>query len=180
MASFLASLLSTFQNQNPEAVVGNTSYGPAQARVTRTPVDYSTNLPTAGLFQSESPIHKIASAILPSVFPPGGHITINPSGTSDVGRTTRHEEIHAALDPINQSGQLDALNADNPAFTEAQPNTDIGEKNQEMPAYAGSGELSEVGVNPIISQAYIGKLRDQLFKLDPAMAKMYNKLSGGQ
>jgi len=151
-------------------------YGPAQARITRTPITFDTSLPTAGLYQTESPIHKIASAILPSLFQPGGKITINPEGTADLSKTTRHEEIHAALDKLNQSGKLDELAAQNPYYSQLKPNVDVGDMPAEMPAYIGTADNAELGIPDILSNKYYGKLVQQLQQLDPNLAKIYQRL----
>ena len=153
---------------------------PTVTPVTGIPIDYDESYANAGVYHPEGFIHKIASSILPSVFPPGGSITVNPKNTADVNKVITHESVHGLLNGLDASGQLQQLNSQNPYYSKiASAITDSqgGDPSTEAPAYAATGETSQLkGVNPIISQQYRDTLLKQLLKLDPNIGKMYQQL----
>lgn len=143
-------------------------------------VKYDKSLKTAGRYDPEGTIHSWLSGLLPSIFHPGGTITVNPDNSANVNTTVQHERVHAALDSLNGNGKLQQLNASNPFYKQVaakivlEPNTDA---NIEAPALAATGESSQMGIPPILSKQYMGYLQDQLFKLDPNLGQAYSKLA---
>lgn len=144
---------------------------------------YDKTLKTAGHYSPEGQLHSFLSSILPSLFHPGGTITVNPDNTSNVNTTLQHERVHALLNSINSNGQLDQFNETNPFYKQmaAKIMTEPGgNKSQEAPAYAATGETSQMGIPPVLSKQYNDYLKNQLFKLDPNLAQQYQKLSIAQ
>ena len=161
-----------------------TPANPLTAPYLNIPINYDSSEQEAGRFKSEGAIHKIASSILPSLFPPGGSISVNPNNTANVSNVIKHESVHALLDNINQSGKLDELNNQNPYYAKLKGSITPdfgGDPSTEMPAYAATGEINQLpNANPIISKQYRDTLMQQLLKLDPKLGKMYQQLAGGQ
>ena len=154
------------------------TYGPAQERRTRIPISFE-DIPTAGRYSPPSIIDKVLSIIPYFSNRAAGTIRVNPANTNDVSGVIRHEAIHGALNNINQSGQLDSLNAQNAAYKilAARFPRLAGEPNQEIPAYAATGETSSLGIDPSLVTPYITKLISQLQTLDPRLAEKYKELA---
>jgi hypothetical protein len=141
---------------------------------------YDKSVKTGGRFEEEGSIHSFLSKLLPSIFKPGGTIYVNPNNTANVPTTIQHEKIHALLNTMGNSGQLQKFNDANPFYKQVaakiglEPN---GSTNIEAPAYTATGEASQFGVPPVLSQQYNDYLRKQLFQLDPGLAGQFQKLS---
>jgi hypothetical protein len=144
-------------------------------------VVYDKSLKTAGHYSPEGMFHAFLSSMVPSLFHPGGTITINPDNTANVNTTIQHERVHALLNSINSNGTLDQLNNQNPFYKQVaakimtEPGGDVS---QEAPAYAATGETGQMGIPPVLTKQYNDYLKNQLFKLDPNLASAYQKLSG--
>jgi hypothetical protein len=143
-------------------------------------VTTNTSLPTAGKWTPESPLHSLASSVLPGLIHPGGLITVNPNNTASVERTIQHEKVHALLGKLDDDGTLDKLNASNPYYQHVaskillEPGTSAS---TEAPAYTATGESSQFGIDPKIAKQYNQHLQGQLKSIDPDLAKAYGALS---
>jgi hypothetical protein len=85
------------------------------------------------------------------------------------------------LNPLVESGMLPQLNSQNPSFSpiaSALSAAGAGTSSTEAPAYAATGETSQIGVGNPLSSAYINHLKQQLFKLDPKLAAKYGAAVG--
>ena len=143
-------------------------------------VKYDKSLATAGRYDPEGMLHGWLSSILPSIFHPGGTITVNPNNTANVQRTIQHEQVHSIVDPLYDSGKLQQLNQQNPFYKQLASKIALepgGDANIEAPPLSATGESAQMGVPPILSKQYNDYLQKQLFKLDPNLAQHYQKLS---
>ena len=133
----------------------------------------------AGRYSPPSMMDKLLSYLPFLNHPSAGSIRVNPANANDPNVSIRHEAIHALLDKVNASGQLDKMNAENPAFQQIIQNWPkfAGEPNQELPAYVATGESSGLNIPENLRKAGIDKLVEQLIKLDPQTAAKYKRLS---
>jgi hypothetical protein len=142
------------------------------------PIKIDPNESNAGHFEPPSDFVELLNKIplLRNLLSaPSGRIVVNPANANNPNLTIQHESIHGLLNPLVESGQLEQLNKQNPAYSAiaqkliqqgaASPQT----VNTEVPAYASTGEASQLGVDVPASQAYIDKLRSQLLS-DPKLA----------
>lgn len=109
-----------------------------------------------------------------------GSIHVNPANVNDVGAAVNHEAVHSLLNELNQSGKLDELNKANPSYAAlaAKFPSFTGEPNQEVPAYAASGETNSLNIPQGMVSPYTNTLIEQLMKLDPSLAGKYKALAG--
>jgi len=149
-----------------------TIYGPAFTRITRTPISFGT-VPEGneGIYNPPTKLADLISSvpILRNFLNQSGLIRVDPS-KGNVPRTTRHEEVHALLDPLMRNGQLQQLNRENPNYFPNTLSLDKGDPNTEVPAYAAT----EVA-NPF-STAYLDELKRQFYKLDPIFNRRLDQL----
>lgn len=156
-----------------------TSYGPAFSRVTRTPITFGP-VPEdrAGQYTNPTDLSNLLSSlpIVKNFLNRTGNIRIDPESTSNVGRTIRHEDVHSLLHNLD----LSKLNLENPSFLPALTSTPfqklMGNPQRELPAYTATGESSQIGIPDPLSSAYLLHLQDQLFKIDPNLAKKFQQL----
>ena len=154
----------------------STTYGPAQSRRTRTPIEFTSSEENAGRYTPPSDFQQFLSKIplLGQLINSAGTIKVNPANTSDINRVVKHESVHALLNPLFQSGQLEQLNNQNPAYSPIAAkimSSGVGDPNAEAPAYSTTGESGMIGVTNPLSSQYIDNLKQQLFKLDPKLAQ---------
>lgn len=114
------------QMRGPQAMTANndpsTTYGPAQSRITRTPINFTNQGDQwGGLYDPNS-----------------NQITVNPNNTGDVGRTVRHESVHAVMSnpqvqtAANQGPQMQSAIASMPHF--------IGDPTAEAASYISQNQ----------------------------------------
>jgi hypothetical protein len=150
--------------------------------ITGIPITYDSSVQTGGRFTPPTIIDKVLSYLPFLNHSDKGTIRVNPANVNDPNIAIRHEAIHAILNKLNQSGQLDQLNSSNPAYGEITKKWPAfaGEPNQEFPAYIGTGESSGLNIPENLRKAGIDKLVQQLMSLDPSTAATYKKLAGIQ
>ncbi len=141
------------------------TYGPAVSLVTRTPVEYG-----------ELPPNRSGE-----YYPDSKSIKIDPR-KGNVSRVTRHEQIHALLDRLPQSGAPQATSApDFMNIARSLQGTVAGDMQNEVPAYMAQQPNSGFyGISDLQRNNYIQGLAAQLQKLDPNIASKFQRLSGGQ
>ncbi len=160
------------------------TYGPAETRVTRTPISFGPMDSLEGKFNVANPllnlpiVRNLVNAFSGGLLNNKGSIKVDPS-QGDVGLTTRHEQVHDLLQSIDrpsfwnpfQKSQLEQLNSQNPYYAAiaAKFNPKNGDPNAEIPAY----ELTEP--HPM-DPRYGEFLKNQLFKIDPSMKKKAEQL----
>lgn len=160
-----------------------TTYGPAQTAITRTPIDF-TSLPKGKMGQTLA--EPSLMTMLTSLFsgrglgPTGQTIYVDPS-QPDMHRTILHEEVHAALDPLENSGVLAKLNADNPFYNEIASRmspSDLGRyPNSEVAAYTVTRDPRlntqylnpDSDIQPSWIDGYINALSNGLKSLNPKL-----------
>lgn len=162
----------------------NTTYGPSEERRTRTPIKFKKDIKAgdqtgvAGVFRltPSSLMDAIRSKISGES---GSSIEIDPSASNDPNQTIRHEAIHALL-----SGQnMDQINSQLPAFAQMKsvfPSSGYGDPNQEIPAFAATGEASRIYQHPIPGQFidnYIDQLKGALQKINPGLVSKYSSIT---
>lgn len=144
-----------------------TTYGPAQSRISRTPIEFTEDMPA--LRQGE-------------YFPQSDKIRVNPNSKGfPVHQVLKHEQIHAILSKLPQEGV--------PQSTSAPGYSDIAQRIQgavqgnpadEVPAYMGQSQTPGFyGISPEQRNAYIQGLQQQLTKLDPKIADRFARLTKG-
>ena len=155
---------------------------PSIEPVTGLPVINDPSLQTAGRFNTPTIMDKILSFLPLLKHSAEGSISINPKNSNDPALAIKHEALHSVLNILNKNGQLDKMNAENPAFQQIMKNWPswAGEPNQEIPVYAATGELQKLnipGMTPELQKAGVGTLVQQLMKLDPKTLEKYQRLS---
>jgi hypothetical protein len=175
-----------------------TSYGPAFSRVTRTPIIFDNASGNAGLYTHPSLLADMVAniPIIKNFINQTGTIHINPEniGTrdnldnTDVGTVTRHEQIHQLLHKLYESNKLEGMNRKNPYYNSIvnslNPNIKVymqgqggaGDPQAELPAYTATKESSRLSIPQPLAQDYVNYLQDQLFKIDPNLAKKFQQL----
>lgn len=164
IGSLIAQLLS--KQSNVVRGADGTTYGPAQARVSRTPIEFSENMPspqTQGEF-----------------IPAQNKIRVNPNSAGyPTSQVLRHEQIHAVLNGLPNAGQQVAQQA--PGFSDIAnrvAGTGTGNMADEVPAYMGQSPTPQIyGISPEQRNAYVQGLAAQLQKLDPKIAAQFQQLS---
>jgi len=167
-----------------------TTYGPAQERRTRTPIDFRSLRPNeAGRFEIGMIPHLLSQLTGHQM---GDQILIDPSQTNDVGRTIQHEAIHALLMRLGrgQSQQLASSISNYNSIADMIQKSRTGNMAEEVPAYMGAYEqptknpfypnmkMGETQVPQDWRDAYISELQRKLTLINPKMAKTYGLLSG--
>lgn len=129
------------------------SFGPAQERRTRTPIEFKELSPgNEGDYTTASPIQSILANIRQDPAAAQGTIRVDPNQTNDVGRTIRHEAIHQVL--LNQLGPQKAREVAqssplyNQIASQLHQDSRFGNTADEVPAYMGAYEKSDQGFNP--------------------------------
>lgn len=162
------------------------SYGPAISRRTRTPISFQEGSPDNlnGQFTPGNPVQSLASLIpFLQKLKPTGSITIFPKSPENlkdsgaVGRTIRHEDIHALLSQL----QTDPTSL--PSLPEGSLNSlspyiknRSGDPTREIPAYA-----SESGVFPEDQRkAFIDAMTAKIASSNPRAAQIYQSLTQGK
>jgi len=143
-----------------------TTYGPAVSLVTRTPIDYTEDMPSNR--QGE-------------YFPKDNKIRINPNSKGfPTKQVLRHEQVHALLQGLPQAGAPQTTSA--PGFMDIARNiqgTRAGDVQDEVPAYMAQSPTSQFyGISDQQRNDYMKGLMDQLTKLDPGIAAKMTRLSG--
>jgi hypothetical protein len=145
-----------------------TTYGPAQSRISRTPIEFSENMPSART-QGE-------------FIPAENRIRMNPNSKGfPINQVLRHEQIHAVLNGLPNAGVPQAEAA--PGFSDIAQRVQgaaTGNMGDEVPAYMGQSQTPGFyGISPEQRNAYIQGLQSQLVKLDPKIAERFAKLTKG-
>lgn len=163
--------------------------GAAQSRITRTPVLYgAADRGAEGSYfppdyvNEHPPLQALAKMLVTGLPMNRGLIQVDPTATAAAGNTTastlQHEDIHAALQPLNQ--QLYDLQKNVPYNQLAQRMVMAGrsgDKVIETPAYMGAYKEGETGVPPAIRDMYVQGLHNQLAATSPAIAATYDRLA---
>lgn len=106
-------------------------------------------------------------------------IEVDPA-SQNPHQVLKHEIAHAILNKLS-AGQLDQSNQNIdlfPAISGAFARSGFKDPSNEIPAYAASGELQNIGgVQPGWQDQYIQKLQQELLKRSPQIAKWYQSLS---
>jgi hypothetical protein len=160
---------------SPHATVqdGATSYGPAQTRLTHTPINFTTN--TNDMVRPED---------IGEYNPNTDRMMVNPI-INDPSETVRHESIHAVLNRIN--AQQEAKIAQSAPNFESIANSiyKIANNNsafktsaaQEVPAYMGAAGYSQFkGVSDEQHDVYLRSVRDQLMRINPEAGATFQRL----
>jgi len=164
IATIIGNLLGQKKSQIIRTADGET-YGPAQSLVSRTPIEYTEDMPPNR--QGE-------------YFPQTNSIHINPKSKGfPINEVTRHEQIHAILNNLPQAGTPQTTSA--PGFMDIArtiQGTRAGNVEDEVPAYMAQSPTSEFyGVSDQQRNAYVQGLLRQLQKLDPTIAARFQRLS---
>jgi hypothetical protein len=159
----------------------STTYGPAQDRVTRAPIQFSDLGSDDEGSYGPTLLEKFKNVIpLLTGSPLAGTITLNPNAADfDLNRDSRHEAIHAALAGQNTGDSLIQSNNYGPIVQAlmAQHRNLSFSKPQETAAYMGAYDPKQSGVPQDWRDEYIDKVKNALFKMNPKLAKMYQELS---
>jgi hypothetical protein len=167
------------------------SYGPAMARRTRTPINFSRN-EDPGLSGNTDPGNHLQflASLAPMMkrFAPTGTINVYPNSDENkvpggLSDTIRHEEVHALMHGSDVIGRL--FGSD---FSKIAPNDKeinnlapyiknrTGDPKLEIPAYA-----TQKGVYPEDQrQAFIQAFSQRLAASNPRAAQIYQLLTQGQ
>lgn len=161
------------------------SYGPAMSRRTRTPISFQEGSSSLnGQFAPGNPLQNLVS-LLPMLqrLKPTGNITIYPKSPENagspgnIGKTIRHEDIHALISQLQTDPTADATLPPG-SFNSLAPyiKNRSGNPVNEIPAYA-----SEPGTYPEDKrQAFIQQMVAQLSKSNPKAAQIYQSLTQGK
>lgn len=116
-----------------------------------------------------------------------GLIHIDPYSTDikpgTVGQSIRHEAIHSALMnlPPDTANQIQSITTSDPAYTPIaralMQSGRAGYMPDEIPAYAGAYNAKQTPGFEEWRQGYVQRLKDQLTKINPNIAKIYGALS---
>lgn len=165
----IGDLIGQLLSKQPHVVQGTngTTYGPAQARISRSPIEFTEDMPQQR--QGE-------------YFPQTDTIRVNPNSTGfPIHQVLKHEQIHAVLSKLPGEGTPQSTSA--PGYQEiasrVQGNVQ-GNMGDEVPAYMGQSQTPGFyGISPEQRNAYIQGLQQQLMKLDPKIAERFSRLTKG-
>lgn len=165
--------------------------GAAQSRITRTPVLYgkadagaegSYYPPNINDPLGHPPIQDLLKMFVTGLPMGKGLIAVDPEASAKAGNTAastlQHEDIHAALQPLNQ--QLYDIQKNVPYSQLAQRMTMAGrsgDKIIETPAYMGAYKESETGVPQVMRDMYVQGFHNQLAATRPDIAATYDRLA---
>lgn len=138
--------------------VGDTTYGPSMSRVTRTPIRFAPS-DNKGEYD-----------------PATKGITIDPTKTTNVPATVRHESIHALLDSVPGAAAMATQSA---GFPDIAKNITGGMGNapDEVPAYLGSYPTSQfLNMSEQARQAFLNDFRQRLAAAAPGQAQQFDRL----
>ena len=133
------------------------TYGPAVTRITRTPVSFA---PGANKGEYDPATKTIA---------------IDPTKSTDVPATTRHESIHALLDQVPGS---QAMAAQSTGYGDiAKHFAGMGDPRDEAPAYLGAYPTSQfLGLGDQTRQAFLDDLGRRIKGASPSQATTWDRL----
>lgn len=140
-------------------VVGpdGTTYGPAQSRISRTPIAYSTSLAHQGEYNPQTDT-----------------INVNPTiDNQPMHPLMQHEVMHSILAKLG-TNQAQATAAPGYADIASHISAASGDPTHEAPAWAASGDI--YGVPTATRQGYLGGVLDNITALGrPDVAAMASK-----
>lgn len=184
-------------------VVGKdgTTYGPAQARISKTPIDFTDQMAhgsrAAGEYDSVEPtaLNKLLDNMRGQISPPTGTIRINPNSPSigvpgmpkDLSATIRHEEAHALMDklgPIDLQNKVASSPMEYNNLRVPVSSSYGGRTPEEVPAYALTQDPGQVGqpqlnvqqVPAAHQQAYVESLLNNIARINPQLAQQMSRL----
>lgn len=164
----ISALIAQMLSRQPNVVQGadGTTYGPAVSRISRTPIEFSENMPSSRT-QGE-------------FIPAENKIRVNPNSKGyPVNQVLRHEQIHAVLNGLPGAGQQVAQQV--PGYKEIADRVagaGTGNMADEVPAYMGQSPTPQIyGISQDQRNAYIQGLQSQLNKLDPGIAERFARLT---
>lgn len=154
------------------------SYGPAMSRRTRTPIQFTSNLPAGQSAEYDPAGFSNISEFLsnPSLIPAllsKGMIRVNPAVSKDVNASIRHESVHGLLSPIEDFARSTAqqLPSFAPAAQQLKSQFKSGDMRDEVDAYAANPNTPELA-------RYASERAKQLEQKDPRMAQLYRSITG--
>lgn len=133
------------------------TYGPAVSRITRTPITFA---PGANKGEYD---------------PATKTISIDPTKTTDLGATTRHESIHALLDQVPAAPQIAANSA---GYGDIQKffSGGMGNPRDEAPAYLGAGGAQFMGLSDTLRKAFLDDFQERLGGASPQAAQTFQRV----
>jgi len=144
--------------QTPITGVDGTTYGPAQSRISRVPVVYSTSLAHQGEYNPQTDT-----------------ISVNPTiDNQPMHPLMQHEVMHSILAKLGTNQPAATTSAPGYADIASRISPASGDPTHEAPAWAVSGDI--YGVPTATRQGYLGGVIDNLNSLGrPDLATMATK-----
>lgn len=148
-------------------------YGPAMTRIGRTPVDFTTNIPTT------------SGVYYPPVIYGKGQIKVNPANpdNKDIMATIAHEDLHSILSSLDwpRSGKLKNMAETNPYYSTIAGSigqTRGGDMPSEVPAYMGAyTDAFTPEIPTSLRTLYTNYFMKQLQQEDPIAAAKFAKIA---
>lgn len=193
----LDDIVNKFFGSAPVVDKEGTTYGPAQARISRTPIEFTKNLmsgPTAAGEYEQAPggLSGLLAHIpgLSNINSP--QIRVNPNSPSigmpglpgNVGAVVRHEQAHALMDKLPNSDKVASHPVEYMPLVRPTRRSYSGDPTDEVPAYAvtqPSGQMGQpqlgMGQVPAHQQdAYVQALLANIARINPAIAAQMQRL----
>lgn len=133
------------------------TYGPAVSRITRTPISFAP-----GVNKGEYD-------------PATRSISIDPTKSTDVGATIRHESIHALLDKVPGAPQMAAAST---GYGDLQKffSGGMGDPRYEAPAYLGAGGAQFLGLSDVVRKSFLDDFQNRLAAANPQAAQSFERV----
>lgn len=162
------------------------SYGPAVARTTRVPIQFSNNPNVPGTGQYFQTPSTALGSVMSHIMQP--KIVINPTSEdarsnygTNMDSVIKHEIAHSVLEPHMNDADYEKLAQTNPYYKQMYTALDKSRlvNPAEVPAYAAEKDMSQYGIPGDLQQLYRNSLVKQLQTSNPKLATQYQQIIGG-
>lgn len=165
--------------KSPNIVVGSdgTTYGPAEARISRNPITFTPDMVSGPSTSGEYENGKIrVNPNSPSIGAPGMPV--------DVGNVIRHEEVHALMDKIPNNMKVASNPIEYMPLVRPVRASTMGNPQDEVPAYAITQPPGQVGAHTLYGgpasagdqASYVGALLNNIARINPQIAAQMQRL----